>query len=201
MRNLILLITLILTIGVVNASQIILNPLSTQSYFVWKINYSDASNLTVGNDYIKHGGITIHVTSDKMIEFDILGWNPLAKTVDGETVIKFQTVSDQPASFSAIIEGLIADKYYTVLRNKTTFTIVTADNQGKIQFNGTSSSHVYEIVTGYQPAVAVTATPVGVAAIEEKPIIEKVINFITCFWWLLLIILLLIAIYFRLRSY
>jgi len=144
---------LLILIGTVNAAQIILNPTNTQSYFIWKINYSDASALTVGNDFIQIGGITMHVTSDKMIEFDILGWNPSAKTTDGEMVIKFQTLSDQPASFSVIIEGLIAGKYYTVLRNKTTFTIVTADSQGKIQFNGTSSSYVYEIVTGYQPTI------------------------------------------------
>jgi len=205
MKKYVLSLFIILTaINTVGADQIVLNPTGTSCFFIWKINYSDGSALTVGDDYIQIGGITMHVSSSDVVEFDILHWNPSAKSVDGDIVITFQVVSNEPATFSTTIEGLTASNYYTILKDKNVFIVVIADEQGRIQFSGsTESSHIYDIVTGYHPAAIVTTETVEeiIVAVEEKSLTEKLFEKISCFWWLLILVLVVVAIYIKLRSH
>jgi len=174
------------------ASAIILNPIDTPCYFVWKINYSDSTNLTVGDDFIEHGGIRIYVHSNDPIEFDIVKWNPKAITTDGDIVVELIAVYDKPSSFSMTVFGLIPDREYTVLKNGSVITVERANESGAISFTGTvGSAHSYAIVTGNQthvPEVIYIAPPI------EKTIVYEIIDYFKSYWVCILILLMLLLI-------
>jgi len=171
------------------ASAIILNPIDTPCYFVWKINYSDSTNLTVGDDFIEHGGIKIYVHSNDPIEFDIVKWNPKAIATDGDVVVELIAVYDKPSSFSMTVFGLISGREYTVLKNGSVITVEQANESGAISFTGTvGSAHSYAIVTGNQTHAIYIAPPI------EKTIVYEITDYFKSYCVCILILLMLLLI-------